>query len=66
MKLKKKFVEHFDDERELDNGIIVTLHFGFSFYGHEHLGVMSFDTIREVENAEVFPCNCDKYAKCTR
>lgn len=33
-----KHIEHWDDERNLDHGIIVTLKYGWSFYENEHQG----------------------------
>lgn len=38
-------VEYWDDEREIGNGIIVTLIPGVFFY--DDCGVMGFDTVRE-------------------
>lgn len=43
-------VEYWDDERNLGNGIIVTLLPGIFFY--DDCGVMGFDTISEA-NAEI-------------
>ena len=43
-------VEHWDDERDIGNGIIVTLIPGVHFY--DDCGVMGFDTVREAR-AEV-------------
>jgi hypothetical protein len=42
-------VEHWDDERVLGNGIIVTLRQGYVFY--DDCGVMGFDTPREARVA---------------
>ncbi len=42
-------VEHWDDEREIGNGIIVTLLPGYFFY--DDCGVMGFDTPREARQA---------------
>lgn len=43
------FVEFWDDEREIGNGIIVTLIPGKYFY--DDCGVMGFDTVREAKAA---------------
>lgn len=42
-------VEHWDDERGIGNGIIVTLLPGHFFY--DDCGGMGFDTVREARNA---------------
>ncbi|MCZ7497241.1 hypothetical protein G6M78_16010 [Agrobacterium tumefaciens] len=42
-------VEHWDDERGIGNGIIVTLLPGHFFY--DDCGVMGFDTVREARTA---------------
>lgn len=42
-------VEHWDDERGIGNGIIVTLLPGHFFY--DDCGVMGFNTVREARNA---------------
>ena len=42
-------VEHWDDERKLGNGIIVTLKPGHFFY--DDCGVMGFDGLREARAA---------------
>lgn len=63
-----KHIEHFDDERSLGNGVIVTLALGWSFYHSEHLGVMGFDTVTEARQAtrkkELYRCpaDCDECA----
>ncbi len=61
MKLSKH-VEFWHDERNLDHGIIVTLHYGWSFYEFEHQGVMSFETVTEAREAiklkNVYKCTC--------
>lgn len=63
MKLPKQ-IQHWDDERNLDHGIIVTLAWGWSFYDREHQGVMSFETITEAKEAtkikNIYPCHCEK------
>ncbi|MBU7589984.1 MAG: hypothetical protein KAF42_12300 [Sphingopyxis terrae] len=41
--------EHWDDERGIGNGIIVTLLPGHLFY--DDCGVMGFDTVREARDA---------------
>lgn len=59
-----KHIEFWDDERNIGNGIIVTLNYGWSFYAGEHLGVAGFETITEARSKtrlkDVFPCACDK------
>lgn len=45
--LKAKRIEHWDDERSIENGIIVTLHWGWSFENGYHAGVKGFDTIKD-------------------
>lgn len=40
-------IEHWDDERGIGNGIIVTLRPGLFFY--DDCGVMGFDTVREAK-----------------
>jgi len=66
MKLPKH-VEHWDDESDLDHGIIVTLRYGYSFEHHQHSGVMGFDTARDARNAikleNLWRCNC---AECVK
>ena len=61
------YVEHWDDERDLDHGIIVTLRYGWSFLEHEHQGVMSFETVTEAKEAvkrkNIFPCSCEQCNK---
>ena len=42
-------VEHWDDERAIGNGIIVTLRPGHFFY--DDGGVMGFDTVTEARSA---------------
>lgn len=42
-------VEHWDDERAIGNGIIVTLRPGHFFY--DDCGVMGFDTVTQARNA---------------
>lgn len=53
-------IEFWDDERDCDNGIIVTLHYGWSFEPGEHQGVRGFDTVREAREAVryTYPCSC--------
>jgi hypothetical protein len=45
--MKHKVIEFWDDERELGNGIIVTLQPGLFFY--DDCGVMGFDTVKEAK-----------------
>ena len=55
-----KRIEFLDDERNLGHCYIVTLHYGWSFYSGEHLGVMGFDTMKDVREAvrDSHPCDC--------
>lgn len=46
---KHPLVAHWDDERDIGNGIIVTLHHGHFFY--DDCGVMGFDTVRVAHEA---------------
>lgn len=61
--MKAKHIEHWDDERDIGNGVIVTLHYGYSFEPREHAGVRGFDTVTEAkyESAlkRVYKCNCE-------
>lgn len=58
-------VEHWDDERDIDNGIIVTLRYGWSFEPCEHSGVKGFDTTREANSAirSATRCECIECSK---
>lgn len=62
--MASKYIEHWDDERNLDHGIIVTLKYGWSFYDKSHQDVMSFETATEAREAtkrkNIYPCNCEK------
>ncbi|HYW76262.1 MAG TPA: hypothetical protein VFA48_06510 [Gammaproteobacteria bacterium] len=64
---RNKAIEHWDDERQIGNGIIVTLYFGWSFEPGEHQGVRGFDTVREAREATrlkaLYRCRCQQ---CTR
>lgn len=66
MKLPKH-IEHWDDERGEGNGVIVTLHYGYSFEGSQHTGVMGFDTVREARDSaklkNIYRCSC---AECLK
>lgn len=42
-------ISHVDDERELGNGIIVTLREGFYFFADPKCGVRGFDSIKDAE-----------------
>lgn len=42
-------VAHIDDERELGNSIIVTLHAGYYFKDELGCGVRGFDTLKELK-----------------
>ena len=58
-----KAIEHWDDERRIGNGIIVTLHYGWSFEP-THEGVRGFDTVREAREATrlkaLYRCRCQQ------
>lgn len=67
MYLSKKHSDRicdWDDERNLDNGIIVTLHYGWSFDNNEHCGLKGFDTIDDARTAvrESVKCECKECA----
>ena len=57
-----KHIEAWDDEREVGNGVIVTLTRGWSFYSTEHLGVCGFDTVTEAREGtrkkNLYRCKC--------
>lgn len=57
-----KHIQHWDDERSIGNGIIVTLRFGFSFENKRHLGVKGFDSIRDAilgtRIKHIYVCDC--------
>lgn len=59
-----KYVEHWDDERDIGNGIIITLHYGYSFENAEHCGVMGFDTVTEAKartrRKAIYLCDCNE------
>lgn len=65
--MAQKYIEHWDDERNLDHGIIVTLRHGWSFYEHGHQGVMGFETVSEAREAtkrkNIYPCKCNRCRK---
>jgi hypothetical protein len=44
-----KRIAHIDDERELGNSIIVTLHKHYSFADEPGCGVRGFDTLKELK-----------------
>lgn len=59
MKQRHKKIEHWDDERSIDNSLIVTLKKGWRFEEHgEH--VRGFDTVKEAmaEVRSAQPCDC--------
>ena len=59
--MKHSKIEYWDDERDIGNGIIVTLHYGWSFEYNSHEGVVGFDTVKEAEHAvrkQTYQCNC--------
>lgn len=56
-----KHIKHWDDERSLGHGIIVTLVTGLSFEWCSHEGVRSFETVAEAryESARKRVYECD-------
>jgi len=44
---KRSWIEHIDDERGLDHGIIISLQKGWTFESDPSCSVMGFDTIKE-------------------
>jgi hypothetical protein len=50
-----KHVAHWDDERDIGNGIIVMLHLGWSFE-QSHEGVRGFDTVTEAREGTRKKC----------
>ena len=62
--MTNKYIQYWDDERNLDHGVIVTLRYGWSFCDNHHQGVMSFETVSEAREASkrknIYPCHCDK------
>ena len=64
-------IEHWDDERASDGGIVVTLHYGWSFDPKPyHEGVRGFDTVREAKQATAIKnlsrCDCALCSKHIR
>ena len=58
-------IEHWDDERASGGGIVVTLHYGWSFDPKPyHEGVRGFDTVREAKQATAIKhlsrCDCEE------
>jgi hypothetical protein len=47
---KRCWIAHIDDERELDNSIIVTLAKGWDFSDEAGCGVRGFDSIAELRS----------------
>jgi hypothetical protein len=45
----RHWVAHIDDERDIGNGIIVTLEKGWEFNADKGCGVRGFDTVAEVK-----------------
>lgn len=48
LKAKRPWIAHIDDERDIENGIIVTLATGYTFTADPGCGVRGFDTMTEV------------------
>jgi hypothetical protein len=61
-----KHIKHWDDERSLDHGIIVTLVPGLSFEWCSHEGVRGFETVTEAryESARKRLFVCDPCEEC--
>jgi len=61
VKCKPSKVEFWDDERDIGNGIIVTLQYGWSFES-SHEGVRGFDSPGEAWEAigDAIPCRCQE------
>lgn len=53
---KRPWIAHIDDERDLDNGIIVTLADGWDFADEPGCGVRGFDTMSEVKAGTLKSC----------
>jgi len=52
-----------DDERDLGNGIIITLESGWNFDGEHGLHVFGEDTIKELMaslSGRTFKCDCER------
>lgn len=47
---QRNWIAYIDDERDLGNGIIVTLKKGWFFKREQGCGVQGFDTIAEVKS----------------
>ena len=45
----RPWIKYIDDEREIDNGIIVTLANGWCFADEPNCGVRGYDTIAELK-----------------
>jgi hypothetical protein len=50
------WIAHADDERDLDNGIIVTLSDGWCFKDDPTCGVRGFDTLSEAKSGTARTC----------
>lgn len=46
----REWIAHIDDERDIDNSIIVTLKEGWFFEDEQNCGVRGFDTVKEVQD----------------
>lgn len=59
MKQRHKKIEHWDDERSIENSLIVTLKKGW-YFGERGEHVRGFDTVKEAmqEVVESQPCDC--------
>jgi hypothetical protein len=56
-------IDHWDDERNIGNGIIITIKGGYKWSFDDHgLHVRGYDTVREAtdELRDVVPCNCEQ------
>jgi len=66
--LAKKFserIEDWSDERKIGNGVIITVHWGWSFEHCCHEGVRGFDSISEAQRGvrDTYPCSCESCLK---
>ena len=66
MRTMQNHIEHWDDERDIGNGVIVMLKYGWAFEptGGEH--ARGFDTVAEARHAtakkRLFACKCEECA----
>jgi len=59
--MRSRKVQTVDDERDIGNGIIVTLKYGWSFENKVHEGVRGFETFAEAKESvkgQTYRCLC--------